>query len=205
MPGISAAQKKQAAAPAADPVFTPEFFRPYEAAAHSALLLISRARNKLAACDGGGDVCAVTYRLKTPQSIRGKLQKKGLPPSAAAAGAALQDIAGLRVVLSSVDAVYRFAGLLTASSFAQPAGVDDYIACPKKSGYRSLHVLLDIPVILDGEMMMVPAEIQLRTAAMDVWANIEHSVCYKPQHGESPLHSGFASIVPPEGEVVEAL
>ena len=186
MPGISAVQKQQGAAPAEDSVFTPDFFKPYEAAAQVALLLISRARSELIA-QQGGDVCAVTYRLKTPQSIRGKLRKKGLPPSSAAAGAALQDIAGLRVVLSSVDAVYRFAGLLTASSFAQPAGVDDYIACPKKSGYRSLHVLLDIPVILDGEMMMVPAEIQLRTAAMDLWASIEHGICYKPRQQTAEL------------------
>ena len=178
--GISAAQRKQEAPPAADSVFTPDFFRPYEAAAHGALLLISRTRSELAA-HGGGDVCAVTYRLKTPQSIRGKLMKKGLPLSAEAAGAALQDIAGLRVVLTSVDAVYRFKELLTASSFAQCIGVDDYIASPKKSGYRSLHVLLNIPVTLEGETMMAPAEIQLRTAAMDLWASIEHGICYKPQ------------------------
>jgi len=178
--GISAAQRRQDAPPAVDSVFTPDFFRPYEAAAHSALLLISRARSELSAL-GGGDVCAVTYRLKTPQSIRGKLMKKGLPLSAEAAGAALQDIAGLRVVLSSVDAVYRFKELLTASSFAPCIGIDDYIAAPKQSGYRSLHVLLNMPVMSGGEMMMAPAEIQLRTAAMDLWASIEHGICYKPQ------------------------
>ena len=188
MPCISAVQKTLAHAPAADSVFTPDFFVPYEAAAQGALRLIARARSELTALEGGG-VYAVTYRLKTPQSIRGKLMKKGLPPSAEAAGTALQDIAGLRVVLTSVGAVYRFAGLLTASSSAQTIGIDDYIASPKKSGYRSLHVLLNIPVTLDGETMMVPAEIQLRTAAMDLWANIEHSICYKPQHGEKPSQS----------------
>ena len=188
MPCISAAQKTQAHAPAVDSVFTPDFFVPYEAATRGALQLIARARKEMAVLDGDG-ICAVTYRLKTPQSIRGKLMKKGLPPSAASAGAALQDIAGLRVVLTSVGAVYRFAGLLTASSSAQTIGIDDYIASPKKSGYRSLHVLLNIPVTLDGETMMVPAEIQLRTAAMDLWANIEHSICYKPQHGEKPSQS----------------
>ena len=167
---------------AADPVFTPVFFAPYEAAAHSALLLISCARNELVSLAPGEDVCAVTYRLKTPQSIRGKLRKKGLPLSAAAAGAALMDVAGLRVVLTSVGAVYRFKELLTASSFAQCIGVNDYIAAPKKSGYRSLHVLLNIPVISSGGPVMVPAEIQLRTEAMDLWANIEHGICYKPQH-----------------------
>ena len=180
MPCTSAAQKQQASAPADDSVFTPEFFTPYEAAAHGALLLIAHARGELTARLPGEDVCAVTYRLKTPQSIRGKLIKKGLPASAAAAGAALRDIAGLRVVLTSVRAVYLFAALLTESPAAQYIGVHDYIAAPKKSGYRSLHVLLRIPVTAGGEAMMAPVEIQLRTVPMDLWATIEHGVCYKP-------------------------
>ncbi|MBQ7825441.1 MAG: hypothetical protein IJ337_03705 [Clostridia bacterium] len=180
MPCTSAAQKQQVFAPAEDPVFTPSFFTPYEAAAHSTLLLIAHARSELSALLPGEDVCAVTYRLKTPQSIRGKLVKKGLPPSAAAAGAALRDIAGLRVVLSSVSAVYRFADLLISAPGAQCIGVHDYIAEPKKSGYRSLHVLLNIPVTFLGESLMVPVEIQLRTVPMDLWATIEHGVCYKP-------------------------
>lgn len=181
MPCTSAAQKQQAFAPADDPVFTPAFFTPYEAAAHSALLLIARARSELAARLPGEDVCAVTFRLKTPQSIRGKLTKKGLPPSAAAASAALRDIAGLRVVLSSVRAVYLFAELLSDSPGVQHIGLHDYIASPKKSGYRSLHVLLRVPVTVCGQMMTAPVEIQLRTVPMDLWATVEHAACYKPQ------------------------
>lgn len=182
MPCTSAAQKQRAFAPADDPVFTPAFFAPYEAAARSALTLIARARSELAARLPGEDVCAVTYRLKTPQSIRGKLIKKGLPPSAAAAGAALRDIAGLRVVLSSVRAVYLFAELLAGSPGASCIGLHDYIAAPKKSGYRSLHVLLRLSVSAGGQEMTVPAEIQLRTVPMDLWASAEHSLCYKPQN-----------------------
>lgn len=174
----SAMPKQQESFPAADPVFTPEFYRPYEAAAQRALLLISGAAKQLPADE---KVCAVTYRLKTPPSIRGKLIKKGLPPSASAAGAGLHDIAGLRVVLSTVGTVYRFADLILASPCAQCIGVSDYIASPKKSGYRSLHLLLNIPVILGGNSLTVPAEIQLRTAAMDLWASIEHGIFYKPQ------------------------
>lgn len=180
LPGSSAAQKQDAPFSAQDSIFTPAFFRPYEAAAHSALLMISGARHALSAIPDGGDVCAVTYRLKTPHSIREKLIKKGLPPSAEAACAALRDVAGLRVVLSSVAAVYRFAELLQNAPCAECIGVHDYIAAPKKSGYRSLHVLLRIPVILGREPMMVPVEIQLRTASMDLWATVEHDICYKP-------------------------
>ncbi|MBQ2990172.1 MAG: hypothetical protein IJD60_02640 [Clostridia bacterium] len=164
---------------ASDPEFTAEFYEPYEAAAHTALLLIDHARAALSSCHPAQCVIAVTYRLKSPASIRDKLLKKGLPASAAAAGAALHDVAGLRVVLSSERAVYRFASLLRLSP-VELIDTHDYIAAPKPSGYRSLHLLLRIPVCIQGHAYMTPIEIQLRTASMDTWASIEHEICYKP-------------------------
>lgn len=123
-----------------------------------------------------GDVRSMTFRLKSPQSIRGKLQKQGLPISADAASAALHDIAGLRVVLPNLDSVYRFAALLCQSASAEFVHARDYIACPKPSGYRGLHLIMRVPV--DGRM--IPVEIQLRTPVMDMWARVEHDLCYKP-------------------------
>lgn len=161
-----------------DPIFTAEFYKPYEAAVQSALAMLCGARAELER--SGHSVYAVTFRLKTPSSIRGKLIKKGLPVSACAAGAALHDVAGLRVVLSSVGAVYRFAELLCTSPMAACTAAHDYIASPKPSGYRSLHLLMHVPVCVDGDSLITPVEIQLRTAAMDRWASIEHSLCYKP-------------------------
>lgn len=165
---------------AADPEFHAGFYRPYAAAAHTVLLMLCTARHDLCARTGFDSVRALTFRLKTPASIRGKLRKKGMPLTAEAAGAALSDVAGLRAVLDNEESVYRFAQLIRSSPAAQCFAEHDYIASPKESGYRSLHLLLRVPVHTHSGVLMVPAEIQLRTAAMDAWASAEHAIVYKP-------------------------
>ena len=129
-----------------DPDFSAAFYRPYASAVENAFLLLDDARSRLALKSPEDAVRSITFRLKTPASIRGKLRKKRLPISVGAASACLQDVAGLRVVLSSVEAVYRFAALLKDSAFSQCIEESDYIAAPKKSGYRSLHLILRVPV-----------------------------------------------------------
>ena len=165
---------------ACDPVFSPAFYRPYESAVETAFLMLCNTRNRLDEQGDQSGVRAMTFRLKSPGSIRDKLARRGLSVTSEAACSALHDIAGLRVVLSSVDLVYRFASLLRASSTAEYVGMRDYISSPKKSGYRSLHLIMRVPVLSDGLTVMIPVEIQLRTSAMDIWASIEHDVCYKP-------------------------
>ena len=176
MPSIALAPKTHPPHAAYDPVFTPAFYAPYEAAAGAALAMLCAARAQLSAKDG---VRQITYRLKTPASIRGKLLKRGLPATAASA-AALHDIAGLRAVLADVSQVYAFSRLLLRSSAAEFAYARDYIATPKPSGYQSLHLILRIPAQDGSRRAPVPVEIQLRTASMDAWASVEHDVCYKP-------------------------
>ena len=83
-------------------------------------------------------------------------------------------------MLSSVEAVYRFAEILRASPSWQFVYARDYIAEPKKSGYRSLHLVMLVPICRNGKSASVPVEIQLRTPAMDMWACVEHDLCYKP-------------------------
>ena len=181
MPSTASVQKlPQSEWTSCDPDFTPEFYRPYAIAVENAFLLLDDARSRLAQESPVDAVRSITFRLKTSASIRGKLRKKRLPATAQAAGACLQDVAGLRVVLSSIPAVYRFASLLKSSAFTDCIEEIDYIAAPKKSGYRSLHLILRVPVCLAGCCLMIPVEIQLRTAAMDIWASIEHELCYKP-------------------------
>ena len=158
-------------------VFTPSFFAPYQAAIETALEILCEVRRKIV---DPYAVRSVTFRLKSPASIRGKLLKKRLPATAVCARIALQDIAGLRVVLDGTPSVYRFAALLRQSSVWELVEEQDYIAHPKQSGYRSLHLIVRIPVRTCNQLYMVPAEIQLRTASMDVWANIEHELIYKP-------------------------
>lgn len=172
---------------ASDPVFTPAFYRPYGAAVETALLMLCAARDQMGESEGSIRVRAITFRLKSPSSIRGKLKKRELPATQATASAALHDIAGLRVVLEDTDDVYRFADLLIASPMAEFISLRDYIAAPKPSGYRSLHLLMHVPVHLRGQSFMIPVEIQLRTASMDIWASIEHDICYKPVRLGPPL------------------
>ena len=176
MPSIVLAPKTIPPHAAFDPVFTPAFYAPYESAASAALAMLCAARAQLAARDA---VHQITYRLKTPASIRGKLFKRGLPATAASA-AALHDIAGLRAVFADVSQVYAFARLLMRSPAAEFAYARDYIATPKPSGYQSLHLILRIPAQPGSRCAPVPVEIQLRTAAMDAWASVEHDACYKP-------------------------
>lgn len=155
------------------------FYAPYEAAVEIAFLALCAARMQLEEESTPFAVRSMTFRLKSPASIRDKLTRRGLPQSAEGA-AYLHDIAGLRVVLSSVEAVYRFADILRASPSWQFVCARDYIAVPKKSGYRSLHLVMLVPICRSGKSASVPVEIQLRTSAMDMWACVEHDLCYKP-------------------------
>ena len=161
---------------AQDPVFCAAFYAPYAAAAAACLNVLDSASKTMEP-----DVLSLSYRLKSGSSIRGKLLRKGLPQTAAAACAALHDIAGLRVVLSSRAAIYRFANLLIAGGALITEDVHDYIAAPKPSGYRSLHLIARISVPLHNQRCLIPVEIQLRTADMDAGARAEHKLIYKPR------------------------
>ena len=164
-----------------DPVFSAAFYEPYEAAAAVCMEMLCGIRSRMPL-----DVIALQYRLKSGASIRGKLQRKRLPETAASAAMALHDIAGLRAVLSSRTAVYRCADLLIANHAFSLEDVHDYIASPKPSGYRSLHLIACVPVLLASSVCAVPVEVQLRTASMDAWACAEHALIYKPS-GQYPL------------------
>ena len=155
------------------------FYAPYEAAVETAFLALCAARMQLEEEHTSFAVRSMTFRLKSPASVREKLARRGLPQSAEGA-AQLHDIAGLRVVLSGVDAVYRFADILRASLAWQFVSERDYIAAPKESGYRSLHLVMLVPICRNSRSASVPVEIQLRTPAMDMWACVEHDLCYKP-------------------------
>lgn len=160
--------------------FSSSFYQPYALAVQTAFVLLCALRDECRAAGDDPGVEALTFRLKTPASIREKLRRKGLPVTPVAAGGALHDIAGLRVVLGDTRQVYDFARLICASPVVELCGLRDYIAHPKRSGYRSLHLILRVPVSLGREQLLVPVEVQLRTAAMDIWASIEHDVVYKP-------------------------
>ena len=118
-------------------------------------------------------------RLKTLQSIVEKLERKGFPISMNAAASNLTDIAGVRVICSYLDDIYTVARLLLQQDDVKLWRTRDYIREPKPNGYRSLHLIIQVPVYLSEGKFMVPVEVQIRTIAMDFWATLEHQLRYK--------------------------
>ncbi|MCD7811648.1 MAG: GTP pyrophosphokinase family protein [Ruminococcus sp.] len=121
----------------------------------------------------------IESRLKSPQSIIGKLQKKGLPLTADAARKNLLDMAGIRVTCCYISDIYAIADLLSRRDDFVVIKKKDYIKNPKPSGYRSFHMVVNVPVYLSTQKRYAPVEIQIRTIAMDFWASLEHQLKYK--------------------------
>ena len=119
------------------------------------------------------------YRLKSVKSILGKLEKRGLEVSLESITLNLTDIAGVRVVCNYVSDVYKIADLLIKQSDVKLLKKKDYIKHPKENGYRSLHLVVEIPIFLAEKVQPIPVEIQIRTIAMDFWASLEHHLRYK--------------------------
>ena len=119
-------------------------------------------------------------RMKTVESILEKTRRNGLPMTLEGIRAGVRDIAGVRVICNYIDDVYRLAELIMGQENLTVIKVADYIAKPKENGYRSLHVVVQLPVQTSaGRVENVPVEIQLRTVAMDAWASLEHEMIYK--------------------------
>lgn len=118
-------------------------------------------------------------RMKSLPSIIQKLQRKGLEPSLQNAVEHLTDIAGIRVICSYLDDIYTIAGLLKEQDDITLLRERDYIKDPKPNGYRSLHLIISVPVFLAEGKLFIPVEVQIRTIAMDFWASLEHHIRYK--------------------------
>ncbi|MGN0341780.1 MAG: GTP pyrophosphokinase family protein [Roseburia sp.] len=129
---------------------------------------------------------SIHSRLKKPASILEKLKRKELPLSLKAIEENLFDIAGIRVICSFQDDIYTMAELLLQQDDIRLVEIKDYIKKPKDNGYRSLHLIVDIPIFLSNEKRHMKVEVQLRTIAMDFWASLEHKLKYKKhiQNGE---------------------
>ncbi|PYG85829.1 putative GTP pyrophosphokinase [Ruminiclostridium sufflavum DSM 19573] len=118
-------------------------------------------------------------RIKSIESIFEKLNRKGLEISIEAAKENLTDIAGIRVVCYYIDDIYKIAEMLKSQDDILLIRETDYIKAPKPNGYRSLHLVLKVPVFFSDRKEIVPVEIQIRTLAMDFWASLEHQLRYK--------------------------
>ena len=122
---------------------------------------------------------SIKMRIKTPVSIYKKLSSKGLEFTLDNIETNLSDIAGIRVICSFVDDIYMLAKCLADQDDITVLQRKDYIEHPKKSGYRSLHLIIEVPIFLSNEKEYMKVEVQFRTIAMDFWASLEHKMKYK--------------------------
>ena len=121
----------------------------------------------------------ITSRVKQPFSIVEKLRRKGFDISLKSVMDNLNDVAGIRVICSFVDDIYSVSRMLTKQDDVKLIEVKDYIKNPKPNGYRSLHLIIEIPVFFSDSKTNLRVEVQIRTIAMDFWASLEHQLRYK--------------------------
>lgn len=124
-------------------------------------------------------ISSIKTRLKSPPSIRGKMEQRGLAFDIASIEENLNDIAGVRVICAFPEDVYVLSEALLKQDDVTLIEKKDYIANPKENGYRSLHMIVETPIFLTQGKRMMKVEIQLRTIAMDFWASLEHQLRYK--------------------------
>lgn len=124
----------------------------------------------------------IKTRLKSILSITEKLERNDLALTTENIEEHLNDVAGIRVICSFTDDVYIIANALLSQDDITLIRKKDYIAHPKDNGYRSLHLLVKVPIFLQNKKKIMKVEVQLRTIAMDVWASLEHQLRYKKDY-----------------------
>lgn len=121
----------------------------------------------------------VNSRLKKPDSIHAKLVRKGYETNFATAKKKLNDLIGIRIICLFQDDIYRVAEMLEKQQDLEIVKIKDYIESPKKNGYMSLHLIVDLPIYLGDKKETKRAEIQIRTTAMDFWSVLDYQMIYK--------------------------
>lgn len=129
---------------------------------------------------------SVKTRLKSPDSILEKLHRYDYPVTLESIEKNIEDVAGVRVICSFLDDLYFLADTIQKQDDVEVLYIKDYIANPKPSGYRSLHMFVSIPIFLANEKRTMRVEIQFRTIAMDFWASLEHQLRYKKEDVFTP-------------------
>lgn len=125
---------------------------------------------------------SIRTRLKSPESILGKLERNNLPLTIDSIENQISDIAGVRVICTFESDIYRLVEALLKQDDITLIQEKDYIQEPKESGYRSLHLIVSVPIFLHDEKKSMRVEVQFRTLAMDLWASTEHIIRYKQDY-----------------------
>ncbi len=164
---------------------TPEFIREYlrlkplySGALKTACSKFEILDDEFSMIQGHDPIHSIESRLKTVESAYEKLKRRGYEQTPKNL-INLMDIAGVRVVCTYIEDIYKIAGVFLNQTGVKLLHEKDYIKNPKPNGYRSLHLIVEIPVALSVVQTAVPVEIQLRTISMNMWASLEHEVSYK--------------------------
>ena len=159
----------------------------YEAGIREIKTKLDTLNDESRICGKSSPIDAIKSRIKTPRSIIGKLKRRGFPITLQSMLENLNDIGGIRVICPFIENIYTVADMLIRQDDLTLIERKDYIANPKPNGYRSLHLILQVPIFLSDRTQPVRIELQLRTIAMDFWASLEHQLRYKSDV-QAPAH-----------------
>ena len=140
-------------------------------------------------------------RMKTVNSLINKVKKKHLPRDIEAIEHNIFDIGGIRVVTNYISDVYTIQKNLLSQSDISLIKIKDYIKNPKPSGYRSVHLVVSVPVFLSTGPVETPVEIQIRTVGMDMWASLEHKLRYKTNVADEKVEQFENQLVQDANEI----
>lgn len=158
-----------------------EMLARYRAASQEITTKLEILRNDFNTRHYRNPIESIQTRIKKPASIVGKMKAHGVEITMDSIERELNDIAGIRVICSFIDDIYMVADKLLAQDDIRLIKVKDYIKHPKPNGYRSYHMIVEVPVFFLDSKQPMRVEIQIRTVAMDFWASLEHEMKYKKQ------------------------
>ncbi len=156
-----------------------EFMMMYECAVKEVKTKFEILNDDLSITHNRNPIEMIKSRIKSPQSIIGKMERKGLGINLNSLTNSINDVAGIRVICSFIDDIYEVADMLVSQDDITLLAVKDYIKNPKPNGYRSYHMIVEVPVFFANRRQKMKVEVQLRTIAMDFWASLEHDMKYK--------------------------
>jgi len=155
------------------------FMMSYKFATDEMMTKVNILKEEFSAIHDYSPIEHVSHRLKSPEGILRKATRKGYPLDLEGIRENIQDIAGIRITCSFISDTYRVLEMLTSQRDITVLQVKDYIKEPKPNGYKSLHLIVAIPVFMSDRVQPVTVEVQIRTVAMDFWASLEHKIFYK--------------------------
>src|SRR5690606_23068137 len=168
------------------------FMMPYKFAIEEMMTKINILKQEFKYIHDYNTIEHVSSRLKSPESILNKIDRKGYDYSIASIKENIHDIAGIRITCSYISDIYKISKMLQQQKDITLIECKDYIKNPKPNGYQSLHLIVQIPIFMSDREELIDVEVQIRTIAMDFWASLEHKIYYKynkeiPQHIKDEL------------------